>query len=234
MWRQKLKAIRPFTSLKVGKRATPSQKRTISRYYEAARLYGLVGDKVRPGLFIYRTRSKRYLDLAKRQSGIPESGFPLFKVAVFENVPDGAEIKARRRDGKVFFDLESKYRREVVFLFVDYEKYPGEFAENPEAVVKRIWRKCKGADFVRFITGEWLSKSTADVGQLMNQAKRYINSYGRDSRVEENTFDKWWRGIVAIYFKNQKDKRTYLYDMQFKEERKRQRDEAFRNLMKGI
>lgn len=140
-----------------------------------------------------------------------EAGYPAFRVAIFDNVPENARIVARKRDGKNQFGVESKFRRERIFLFADYENYKGEFAKRPEKVAKRILRACKTAHTVRLMTGNWLSISSWRPDEnLAREIVRFTRDYGSDRRSDENTFDKWFRGIVAIWFTNQKQRKTYF------------------------
>jgi hypothetical protein len=226
------KAIRQYVNFKVSKNPTPAQKRMIAKYYDAAVQYELIGRDVSPSVFIYRTRSPKLLKIAKEAAN-QEPGFPAFKVAIFRDVPKGVAIRARKDDGEWHMKRESEYRRERIFLFKDYEKTPGEFALNPQAVMKRILRKCKTAHAIRFITGEWLSKSTRNADTAMAGLMKFINNYGSENRPKEgDQFQSWLRGVLAIWFTNQKDRTEYLRNMQDREERRKQRNKALKHRWK--
>lgn len=226
------KAIRGYVNFRVSKNPTPTQKRMIAKYYDAAVKNGLVGREVSPTVFIYRTRSPHLLKIAKEAANM-EPGFPAWKVAIFRDVPEGVAIRARKEDGEWHMRRESKFRRERIFLFKDYEATPGEFSLNPQAVMRRILKKCRSAHAIRYITGEWLTRSTRNPETAMDGLVQFVNNYGSDTRPkEDDQWQNWLRGILAIWFKNQIDRKDYLRAMQDRDERRKQRNSALKHRWK--
>ena len=174
----------------------------ITKYYHALDMDGVVG-KPEPSVYAYKSRSKKKMKAAFSATN-QEPGFPQLKVAVFPYVPSGAKVHDYVNNGKVMFTKGSKHELVRIFLFKDYEKTPGEFADNPEAVVKKILKECKGADAVKFITGGRLQRGSQSVSKLIDELNRYMETYGPEQRAERDTWDKWLDGIEAHWFKNQK------------------------------
>lgn len=223
VYRRKYNAIRKYVKFRLSKNPTAAEKGKVTRYYDAAKIYGIVGEP-RPGVYIYTTRSARYLEAAKAAAGM-DPGFPAFRVAVFQNVSEGMRKVAVRKGGKITFQTVGRNRREEIYLFADFERYKGEFGINPEAVARRILRRVKSAHIIRFLTGEWITKSYVTAETMLAELGRIKATYGETGR--ENPLDQyqtWLRGIVAVWFRDPGERKKYFGTIRTKAGRKRQRD----------
>jgi hypothetical protein len=245
VYTNRFNAIRKYVNFRMSKNPTKSEKAKITRYFNAAKLYGVIGEP-RPGVSVFSTKDAEKLAAAKEAAGM-DGGFPGFKVAIFQNVTQGMRKVARKKDGKWVFFSEGEHRREEIYLFADFERYVGEFAQDPEAVAARVLKKIKSADVIRFLTGEWISKGYVSGDALLAEVGRFKAQYGESSRENaEDRYQNWLRGVIAVWFrakgkkkgkgKTETERQKYFRGIRDEAGRRRQRDRIvaqFWDLLRG-
>jgi len=191
-YKDKLKLIRPFVTFDTDlrKSITPANKRLITIYY--AKIYGVDGIARKRGydLKVYRPRSKKNLNIAKKAQGL--DGLGKLKAVPF-TVADKSKARIKiNKSGKL------KVRETGVSRVVELYNNQN-LIKDPEKEVKRITDKYANKARFGVLAGNFeITHFVGDAKAIQQQVLLLTERYA-------DTYTQWMRGIAVYSFNEQSD-----------------------------
>lgn len=210
------KRIRGFVSFTADPRnLTPSQKKQIRAYDKTAAAL------IRRGVHVYRSRKASNLQAVQSFAQHPP-GFPRFSVA-FVPVADPSSSTRIRVNKRGTVHVVSQGIARNVYLFAQFERYPGERLTDTLGVVRRILAVDRRSRAFSRICGEHEESGTwpRDAELIAQRCQEYIENYGNHKR--------WFTGLIGYNFIAQEDFAAYRKARGLAERKRKARRRKKRN-----